>query len=238
VWDLAGELRRPYQIVLEEAHNFIPQAGSTPVSDVLVRIAAEGRKRGLGIVLVGQRSSRIDKNVLTQAGILLLHRVRHPADVSVYQDIIPKERAWVKTAATALRTGQAIWLCGETVAVAASKQHTFQCRYTPGMEAVVAPELRTIDAAMLGSLRDLLAARQQSQADPQIERLQHQARTLERERDDLLAQVAAQGEEIARLQSQIEMLGHLRVTVEAMQSIDAPVAAAAEIAVEAIHAQQ
>jgi hypothetical protein len=234
LWDLAGELRRPYQIVLEEAHNFIPQAGSTPVSDVLVRIAAEGRKRGLGIVLVGQRSSRIDKNVLTQAGILLLHRVRHPADVSVYQDIIPKERAWVKTTATALQTGQAIWLCGETVAVAAVRErHTFHAGYTPGMEAVVAPELRTIDAAMLSHLQALLAARQPAQADPEIERLRHQVRDLERERDSLLAQVAAQGEEIARLKSEIEMLGHLRVTVDS-----APVAAGGEIAVEAIHAQQ
>ncbi len=234
LWDLAGELRRPYQIVLEEAHNFIPQAGSTLVSDVLVRIAAEGRKRGLGIVLVGQRSSRIDKNVLTQAGILLLHRVRHPADVSVYQDIIPKERAWVKATATALRTGQAIWLCGEVVAVAAVRErHTFHAGYTPGMEAVVAPELRTIDAAMLSGLQTLLAASQSPQVDPEIERLRHQVHELERERDGLLAQVTSQGEEIARLHSQIEMLGHLHVTLES-----APVAAAGEMAVEAIHAQQ
>jgi len=54
------------------------------VSDVLVMIATEGRKRGLGIVMVGQRSARIDKDVLSQAGILMLHRVRHPADMGVY----------------------------------------------------------------------------------------------------------------------------------------------------------
>ena len=47
-------------------------------------IATEGRKRGLGIVMVGQRSARIDKDVLSQAGILMLHRVRHPADMGVY----------------------------------------------------------------------------------------------------------------------------------------------------------
>lgn len=52
VWNLAKTLRYPYLLFLEEAHNFIPQNGKTDVSQLLVDIAAEGRKRGLGIIMI------------------------------------------------------------------------------------------------------------------------------------------------------------------------------------------
>ena len=57
LWEVAGKERKPYQIVLEEAHEFIPQSASSPLKAVLTRIALRGRKRGLGIILASQRSA-------------------------------------------------------------------------------------------------------------------------------------------------------------------------------------
>lgn len=241
LWDLAGELRRPYQIVLEEAHNFIPQSGTTPVNELLVQIAAEGRKRGLGIVMVGQRSSRIDKNVLTQAGIMLLHRVRHPSDIGVYQDLVPKERAWVKQTAVGLQTGQAVVLHGETVSVTSIRErHTFHAGYTPGMDDVVTPDLQTIDADMLASLQSALDSSPTDARDPEKDALRSQVtdlsariETLTHEKEALGAQVAEQAAEIARLKSQVEMLSQLRVQVEPVQP-----RAVATMDVGAIQAEQ
>lgn len=126
VWNLAQTLRHPYTLFLEEAHNYIPQSGQTAVTNVLTDIACEGRKRGLGIVMIGQRSARIDKNVLAQADILFLHRVRHPADMSVYYDLIPRERKKVQDMVARLKVGDAIVLFGEEV-----QRHTIRLRYTP-----------------------------------------------------------------------------------------------------------
>lgn len=126
IWNLALTLRYPYVLFLEEAHNYIPQSGQTPLTAVLTDFACEGRKRGLGIISIGQRSARIDKNVLAQADILFLHRVRHPADMSVYYDLIPRERKKVQDMVARCKVGDAVVLFGEEV-----QRHTIRLRHTP-----------------------------------------------------------------------------------------------------------
>ena len=159
LWTRAGLLRRPYFILLEEAHNWIPQSGNTPVKPILVRIATEGRKRGLGIIMVGQRSARLDKNVLTQADYLILHRVRHPSDVSVYQDIIPHDKKVIKAKTVNLATGEAL-LVTDTVQMAVVQvlpRETYHAGYTPGIDDVQPPTLTGLAGDTLASLRLLLA---------------------------------------------------------------------------------
>lgn len=126
IWNLAQTLRHPYVLFLEEAHNYIPQSGQTPLTAVLTDYACEGRKRGLGVISIGQRSARIDKNVLAQADILFLHRVRHPADMSVYYDLIPRERKKVQDMVARCKVGDAIVLFGEEV-----QRHRIRMRHTP-----------------------------------------------------------------------------------------------------------
>lgn len=219
IWALAGELRRPYQIFLEEAHNFIPQRTTTQVTDVLVTIATEGRKRGLGIVMIGQRSARIDKDVLTQAGILFLHHVRHPSDTSVYQDIIPAERSWVKSMTSELETGQAIVMIGASISVSNIRQrHTFHAGYTPGMDDVQAPELHTLDDKTLASLRDMLAVKpdetvteavdsEKALLQRQLAEMQEQMDVLQNELDDAQAT-------IERLNAENALLSKIRIVID------------------------
>jgi hypothetical protein len=89
LWNACSALRRPYEVVLEEAHLWIPQERDTPLKEILTDIALRGRKRGLGILLASQRSAKVEKDVLTQVPLLFLHQVVHPIDITVYKGLLP-----------------------------------------------------------------------------------------------------------------------------------------------------
>jgi len=71
-------------IVIEEAHNFIPERGfGKAVSTQILRtIASEGRKFGLGLLVISQRPARVDKNVVSQCNTQIILRVTNPNDIS------------------------------------------------------------------------------------------------------------------------------------------------------------
>ncbi|NYT19340.1 MAG: ATP-binding protein [Methanosarcinales archaeon] len=73
----------PGMLVVEEAHNFAPERGfsKTASSEVLRTIASEGRKFGLGMLVISQRPARIDKNVLSQCGTQVIMKVTNPNDL-------------------------------------------------------------------------------------------------------------------------------------------------------------
>lgn len=146
VWDLAARLRIPQVIFLEEAHNWIPQRKRTAVSDVFIDIAAEGRKRGLGLVMIGQRSSRIDKDTLTQADISFLHRVRHPTDMTIYKHMIPRAPRWVRDTVFGLKTGEVLCLNGDRVLrVQIRKRKTRHVGATPTVQNIPVKQLSLLD---------------------------------------------------------------------------------------------
>ncbi|WP_349904927.1 ATP-binding protein [Parafrigoribacterium humi] len=75
----------PVLLVLEEAHRFIPArrdfngAGSRSAA-VFERIAKEGRKFGLSLLLASQRPSELSETVVAQCGTVIAHRLTHEAD--------------------------------------------------------------------------------------------------------------------------------------------------------------
>ena len=73
----------PGMVVIEEAHNYIPERGTgNAVSTNIVRtIAAEGRKFGLGLMVISQRPARVDKNVISQCNTQIIMRVTNPNDL-------------------------------------------------------------------------------------------------------------------------------------------------------------
>jgi len=73
----------PGMVVVEEAHNYCPEKGfmKTSSSDVLRTIASEGRKFGLGLLIVSQRPAKVDKNVLSQCNTQIIMRVTNPNDI-------------------------------------------------------------------------------------------------------------------------------------------------------------
>jgi len=73
----------PFFLVVEEAHNFVPERnfGDAKSSSVLRTIASEGRKFGMGMCIVTQRPARVEKNVLSQCTSQILLRVTNPNDL-------------------------------------------------------------------------------------------------------------------------------------------------------------
>ena len=71
----------PMMMVVEEAHNYCPQQGAALSSKALITIASEGRKFGLGLMVISQRPAKIDKNVLSQCGTQIILKVTNPNDL-------------------------------------------------------------------------------------------------------------------------------------------------------------
>jgi DNA helicase HerA-like ATPase len=79
--------RHPFFIVVDEAHNLAPaEPGSIlarSVNDTLVRIATEGRKYGLFLILATQRPSRLEQGVLSQCDNLCLAKMNNRIDLEL-----------------------------------------------------------------------------------------------------------------------------------------------------------
>src|SRR2546421_9221108 len=71
----------PMMLVVEESHNFCPQVGQAASSKVFRTLASEGRKFGLGLVVITQRAAKVDKNVLIQCNTQIILKVTNPNDL-------------------------------------------------------------------------------------------------------------------------------------------------------------
>ncbi len=77
--------------IVEEAHNFIPNRiddQGAPSLPVLKQIASEGRKYGMGLVLVSQRPSRLDATVLSQCNSFMILRIVNPNDQRYVRQVV------------------------------------------------------------------------------------------------------------------------------------------------------
>jgi len=83
----------PVVLVLEEAQNYIQQPRSAEEESisriVFERIAREGRKYGLSLVIASQRPSELSKTVLSQCSSFIVHRLQNPEDLRYFKEIVP-----------------------------------------------------------------------------------------------------------------------------------------------------
>lgn len=156
IWSLSALHRIPLVIFVEEAQNWMPQSGvgtrsesGLSTKDVLADIASQGRKLGLSLVIIGQRSARIDKDSLTQSEVCFLHLVRHPSDMKVYIDMIPREPAWTRERVSKLRKGEALVIIDDQIV-----KCTMRLRHTTHVGAT--PTLDSVPAATQMSLLELM----------------------------------------------------------------------------------
>jgi DNA helicase HerA-like ATPase len=75
-------------IFIDEAHEFLPKEGKTPSSDALIQLLREGRQPGISLVLATQQPGKIHTDALTQADIVLSHRVTAKLDVEALNEIM------------------------------------------------------------------------------------------------------------------------------------------------------
>lgn len=107
----------PVLIVIEEAHRYF---GNDPASQVarayVNRIAREGRKYGIGIMMVSQRPSELPATAMSQVGTVIALRLNNEADQASVGSALPDSFAGLAQSLPSLRTGEAV-VAGEAVPI-------------------------------------------------------------------------------------------------------------------------
>jgi DNA helicase HerA-like ATPase len=82
----------PVVLVLEEAHHYIPANARLErqqrAREVFEKIAKEGRKFGLSLVVASQRPSELSRTVLAQCNSFIVHRIQNPDDQEYFKSVI------------------------------------------------------------------------------------------------------------------------------------------------------
>ena len=92
-WSESAE-RHPISILCDEAHLYIPERVSANSADAVAieifeRIAKEGRKYGIGLVVISQRPSEVNRTVLSQCNNVIAMRLTNGDDQRVIKHLLP-----------------------------------------------------------------------------------------------------------------------------------------------------
>lgn len=109
-----GGKERPLLIVMEEAHSYLNDNFEGLASSIVQRIVKEGRKYGIGAMIVSQRPSEINSTILSQCGTFFSMRLSNNTDRSHIKGAITDNLDGLTDMLPILRTGEAIVL-GEAV---------------------------------------------------------------------------------------------------------------------------
>jgi hypothetical protein len=111
-----GGRERPLLLVLEEAHTYLGAEHGGPAATAVKRIAKEGRKYGVGLMLVSQRPSEIDPTILSQCGTIFAMRLANDRDRGHITGAAADNLKGLFDMLPVLRTGEAI-IVGEAVSL-------------------------------------------------------------------------------------------------------------------------
>lgn len=104
--------REPVLVVIDEAHNVCPQRPDDELTALAtedaIRIAGEGRKYGIYLLLSTQRPDKLHVNVLSQCDNLVLMRMNSAADLGVVAEVFSFAPPGLVERATAFRQGEAL----------------------------------------------------------------------------------------------------------------------------------
>ena len=103
----------PVLLVCEEAHRYVPNRGAAQyeaAQDAIRRLAKEGRKYGVGLMLVSQRPSEVEATVLSQCNSWIVLRITNESDRSHVQGILPDSLAGLTKVLSGLRRREAIFV--------------------------------------------------------------------------------------------------------------------------------
>lgn len=129
-------------MALDEAHQFIPESGTSLAKEQLIRWAKEGRQPGLSMVVATQQPSAIDAEVLSQCDVILSHKLTTRDDVMALnrlsQDYMGSE---LRTIISSLeRTGQAVLVDDERESVSMLQIRPRQSQHGGGTVASTAED--------------------------------------------------------------------------------------------------
>lgn len=97
--------------IIEEAHNFAPEGGgrNNPAARVIQKIATEGRKFNLGLIVVTQRPAQVSKGVLSQCSTQAIFRLINQNDLNQIKEVVEGVSEAEVSLLPQFETGQAIF---------------------------------------------------------------------------------------------------------------------------------
>lgn len=122
VWQTRAERKKdPILIICEEAHRYVPDKGEAQyrdAQDAVRRIAKEGRKYGLGLMLVSQRPADVESTVLSQCNSWVILRLTNGSDQEHVSRFLPDSLNGLTKILSSLSRREAIFV-GEAAALPA-----------------------------------------------------------------------------------------------------------------------
>lgn len=103
-----GGVLRPLLVVMEEAHRYLGEASDNVALEMVRRVVKEGRKYGVGAMIVSQRPAEIDETVLSQCGTVIALRLSNPIDRARVKGTLPDNLTGLMDLLPVLRTGEAV----------------------------------------------------------------------------------------------------------------------------------
>jgi DNA helicase HerA-like ATPase len=105
--------RRPIALICEEAHLYLPHRAAADAAEARAlapfeRIAKEGRKYGISLLIVSQRPSELNPAVASQCHNVVALRLAQSADKSTVSRLLPENSGGIEDLLTTLGTGEAI----------------------------------------------------------------------------------------------------------------------------------
>ena len=185
----AKKLRRPFPLIVEEIHEFVPQSGGLDdLGQMFIQITKRGRKHGLGIIGVSQRPADVSKGFITQCEWLIWHRLTWDNDTKVVRRVIDSEHA---DAVTDLDIGEGFLMidgADDIPRVQFRQKETFDAGATPGLDDVERPDLKSVSDDLVNDLQEI--SDKQDRYQSELERAEREAERLREEKAEMEEQLA------------------------------------------------
>lgn len=101
----------PFMLVCEEAHNYIPKNGGAEYNasrHSIERIAKEGRKYGLNLMVVSQRPSEVSETIFSQCNNFIVLKLTNINDQSCIKNLLPDNNASLVDVLPTLAAGECL----------------------------------------------------------------------------------------------------------------------------------
>lgn len=185
----------PMMVVIDEASVLVPQTirandeGSSKCVGAVQQLVRQGRTSGIGVGLIDQRPATVNKDVLSQVGILIIHRIvsthdRAPIKAWVEQHDVDKRGEEFLSSLASLRPGVGwIWSTVEPeifTKVQVNLRRTFDSGATPKPGQTLAPPKLAAKVDLHALQKQLASSLEKARADDPAE-LRKQIATLQRE---------------------------------------------------------
>ena len=107
----------PFMLVCEEAHNYIPKSGGAEYDaskHSIERIAKEGRKYGLNLMVVSQRPSEVSETIFSQCNNFVVLKLTNVNDQNCIKNLLPDNNSSLVDVLPTLAAGECL-MVGDAV---------------------------------------------------------------------------------------------------------------------------